>query len=127
MGNATATETFPNGGLEDGEQPPVPGVSAEDWNVMSEDERKVVRMLNQASISPEKVTNNVLKLCNVVRSQLNRRSDGTFMRKRSGTGGMGGRELNTALRTRFGTFGFIKGGRNSINTRLDLKGKMGNV
>lgn len=65
-------------------------------------------MLNASDISPEQVTNQVLKLCNIVRQSLDTRQDGQYMKKRSGIGGTGGRHLSPELRTRYGTFGFKK-------------------
>ena len=78
---------------------------------MSSDERAAMQMLgSSSSISPERVTNQVLKICNVVREKLDVHGEGQrFMRKRSGLGGTGGRRLSPDLRIHFGTFGFKKG------------------
>ena len=48
----------------------------------------------------------MLRLCNIVRKRLDLRPDGQYMRKRTGLGGTGGRELSPELRVRFGTYGF---------------------
>ena len=79
-----------------------------DWKSMSEEEKLVaMQVMSKQEISPEQVTGQVLKLCNVVRDRMDLRRDGAaYMKKRSGIGGTGGRELSPELRVRFGTFGF---------------------
>ena len=86
-------------------------VAKVDWTQMSSDERAAMQMLgSSSSISPEKVTNEVLKICNVVRQKLDVHGEGEkFMRKRSGLGGTGGRRLSPEMRIHFGTFGFKNG------------------
>jgi len=54
----------------------------------------------------------VLKLCNVVRQRLDKRKDGQFLKKSSGLGGTGGRQLSPELRIHFGSYGFKK--RNTV-------------
>ena len=71
-----------------------------------------MQMMNQTQISPEKVTNQVLKICNVIREPLSMTGASDYMRKRSGLGGTGGRELSPELRIRFGTYGFNKKDKN---------------
>ena len=74
---------------------------------MSEEEKAAVQLLQKQEISPDQITGDVLKLCNIVRKRLDLRADGSaYMKKRSGIGGTGGRELSPELRVRFGTFGF---------------------
>lgn len=45
-------------------------ISAADWNQMSEEEKKAVQIMSQTEISPERVTSQVLKICNVIRQRL---------------------------------------------------------
>lgn len=87
---------------------PKDATSVTDWNSMSEEEKKVMQMMSQTQISPEKVTNQVLKICNVIRQPLSVNGTSDYMKKRSGLGGTGGRELSPELRIRFGTYGFNK-------------------
>jgi hypothetical protein len=90
---------------QDGEDP----TQAELAN-MTEDERRAV-IVSQAEISPEKVTNQVLQICNVVRQPLAVHGDQfAYVRRRSGLGGTGGRNLSPELRIKFGTYGFSKKG-----------------
>ena len=80
---------------------------SQDWGSMTDEERQAMKMMGGIDISAEKVTNQMLKICNVVRNRMDvRNGDGSFMKKRSGLGGTGGRELSPDLRIRFGTFGF---------------------
>ena len=75
---------------------------------MTEDEKRAV-IVSQAEISPEKVTNQVLQICNVVRQRLAVHGDQfAYVRRRSGLGGTGGRNLSPELRIKFGTYGFGK-------------------
>ena len=54
------------------------------------------------------------------------RQDGTpYMKKRSGIGGTGGRELSPELRVRFGTYGFKKD-QVSDRRMLNLDDKLSN-
>ncbi len=45
-------------------------ISVADWNQMSEEEKKAVQIMSQTEISPERVTSQVLKICNVIRQRL---------------------------------------------------------
>jgi hypothetical protein len=83
-------------------------ISAADWNSMSEEEKKAMQIMSQTEISPERVTSQVLKICNVIRQRLDVKGHSDYMKKRSGLGGTGGRELSPELRIRFGTYGFGK-------------------
>ena len=76
-----------------------------DWKNMTEDERKAASMLGTLDESPEQITHKVLKLCNVIR-EVREGEHTSFMKKRSGIGGTGGRKLSPELRLRFGTYGF---------------------
>lgn len=48
-------------------------IAVQDWSKMTEEEKQAFQMLNAADISPELVTNQVLKLCNIVRQSLDTR------------------------------------------------------
>lgn len=85
---------------------------------MSEEERAAMQLLSKQDISPDQITGDVLKLCNIVRKRLDKRLDGgEYMKKRTGLGGTGGRELSPELRVRFGTYGFKN------KQPIDLKSK----
>lgn len=73
---------------------------------MTEEERRVMELLGSSSTQADQVTGQVLKLCNVVRQRLDVHGPDTFIKKRSGLGGAGGRRLSPELRIRYGTFGF---------------------
>ncbi len=45
-------------------------ISVADWNQMSEEEKKAMQIMSQTEISPERVTSQVLKICNVIRQRL---------------------------------------------------------
>ena len=81
------------------------GLMDHDWKNMTEDERKAASMLGTLDESPEQITHKVLKLCNVIR-EVREGEQTSFMKKRSGIGGTGGRKLSPELRFRFGTYGF---------------------
>ena len=84
---------------------------------MTEDEKRAV-IVSQAEISPEKVTNQVLQICNVVRQPLAVHGDHfAYVRRRSGLGGTGGRNLSPELRIKFGTYGFSKKGSKVRNMK----------
>ena len=51
-----------------------------------------LNMLKASDVHPERVTHQVLKMCNVIREKQEVLGSGAdFMRKRTGTGGCGGR------------------------------------
>ena len=57
-----------------------------------------LNMLKASDVNPEMVTHKVLKMCNVIREKQEVLSTGSdFMRKRTGTGGAGGRRLRADL------------------------------
>lgn len=60
------------------------------------------------NVNADRVTNQVLKICNVVRQRLDVHSNDDYVKKRSGLGGTGGHLLSPDLRVRFGTFGFTR-------------------
>lgn len=64
--------------------------------------------MSSQDISAEKVTSQVLKLCNIVRRRLDVHGDTDYIKKGSGLGGTGGRQLSPELRVRYGTYGFKK-------------------
>lgn len=80
--------------------------ASDEWKRLSEEEKAAVRMLQHNDVSAESVTQEVLKLCNVVRQPLDIKGEGSYMKKRTGLGGTGGRQLSPQLREKFGTFGF---------------------
>ena len=89
-------------------------MDAKDWNKLTAEEKEAIKIMKSTSdVSPEQVTNQVLKLCNVVRESQDVNGTGVFMKKRSGMGGYGGRDLSPELKIRFGTFGFKKPGNKS--------------
>ena len=57
-------------------------------------------------MDPKAVTTDVLRLCNVFRVRQDVHPGVNFMRKRTGTGGCGGRRLSPEQIARLGTFGF---------------------
>ena len=77
-----------------------------DINKLSEEEKALLLRHSRSKVNPGQVTNQVLKLCGVVRQKLDVHGGGDFTKKRSGLGGTGGRQLSPELRIRFGTYGF---------------------
>ena len=80
---------------------------------MTEEEKQFLLNSQQeeslGDINADKVTNKVLKICNVIRQRLDVHGESDeYVKKRSGLGGTGGRLLSPELRVRFGTFGFNK-------------------
>ena len=66
-----------------------------DWGSMTEDEKRATQIVSQAEISPEKVTNQVLQICNVVRQRLAVHGGNfDYMLGRSGRGGTSGSGLS---------------------------------
>ena len=62
--------------------------------------------MNGVDVDPKMVTNQVLKLCNVFREKQDIYGPSNFMRKRTGTGGCGGRRLSPEHQAKLGSFGF---------------------
>ena len=77
-----------------------------EWKNLTEEEKAILQRHSRQKINPGQVTNQVLKLCGVVRQKLDVHGPSEFTRKRSGLGGTGGRQLSPELRIRFGTYGF---------------------
>ena len=77
---------------------------------MTEEEKQEAAANQQASddINADQITNQVLKICNVVRQRLDVHNNDDFVRKGSGIGGTGGSGLSPDQRIRFGTFGFTR-------------------
>ena len=62
--------------------------------------------MNGADVDPQSVTQQVLKLCNVFRQKQEVHGPHNYMRKRTGTGGCGGRKLSPEQFQKLGTYGF---------------------
>ena len=72
----------------------LPNPKANKTEAKQDDYQKFAEELNQSDIDPKGVTADVLRLCNVFRVKQNVHPGVNFMRKRTGTGGCGGRKLS---------------------------------
>ena len=70
---------------------------------MQEEEKLLATQHSSENINADIVTNQVLKICNVVRQRLDVHDNDDFVKKRSGLGGTGGRKLSPEQHIRFGT------------------------
>lgn len=57
-------------------------------------------------VDPRQVTMEILQYCNIRREKQDVNGTGSYMKKKSGTGGFGGRMLSQENRIRLGTYGF---------------------
>ena len=101
-------------------------LAEQDWSNLTDDQKAALIAFNKSDVDPKAVTEDVLKMCNVFRVRQNVHGESHFMRKRTGTGGCGGRKLSPEHAAKLGTYGFGKADRlNNRKSEGAIFGKSG--